>query len=286
MKIKVSSLNEALNLIKDRSVIAMTTSIIDDTPMAFLRNLIKSGQKDLSIVGVTGAGLNIDMVIGAGIVSELDTCSISLGDFGPAPNFQRYIKKANQIILKDNTCGVMYSMVQAGIMGVPFVPVRGLWGTDIFKNRRDLKIRKNPFQKGEDIIIASAIKPDVAIFHGVKADKFGNTITAPQRDDLMLAQASSKVVVTVEEIVQSILHAPEPSKGSFIPGIYVDAVVELAGGAHPGGCYQSYNADVEHINEYIQSSKTHDLFLSYLDKYVFSVSAQSDYFKAINLKTS
>jgi glutaconate CoA-transferase subunit A len=273
MRIKISSLNDALNLIKDRSVIAMTTSIIDDAPMAFLRNLIKNGQKDLSFVGVTGAGLNIDMVIGAGIVSEVDTCSISLGDFGPAPNFQRYITKASQINLKDNTCGVMYSMVQAGVMGVPFVPVRGLWGTDIFKNRRDLKIRKNPFNKGEDIIIASAIKPDVAIFHGLKADKFGNTITAPQRDDLMLAQASSKVVVTVEEIVQSILHAPEPSKGSFIPGIYVDAVVELPGGAHPGGCYQSYDSDVAHINEYIQSSKTHDLFLRYLEKYVFSISA-------------
>lgn len=271
MKTKVSSLNDALNLIKDRSVIAMTTSIIDDAPMAFLRNLIKRGQKHLRFIGVTGSGLNIDMVIGAGIVSELDTCSISLGDFGPAPNFQRNIKKDNQINLKDNTCGVMYSMVQAGVMGVPFVPVRGLWDTDIFKNRGDFKLRKNPFSKGEDIILASAIKPDVAIFHGIKADKFGNTITAPQRDDLMLAQASSNVVVTVEEIVQSKLRAPEPSKGTFIPGIYVDAVVELPGGAHPGGCYQSYNADVKHINEYIQSSKTQDLFLSYLNKYVFTV---------------
>ena len=102
MRIKVSSLNEALKLIENRSVIAMTTSIIDDAPMGFLRYLIRNGRKNLSFIGVTGSGLNLDMLIGSGIVSEVDTCSISLGDFGPAPNFQRYIK-SGQIKIKDNT---------------------------------------------------------------------------------------------------------------------------------------------------------------------------------------
>src|SRR5215510_5402201 len=91
-------------------------------------------------------------------------------------------------------------MIQAGSMGVPFLAVRGLLHSDILKHRPDLLVRENPFNPGEQIVMAQAIRPEVAVFHALKADRWGNAVTPGHRDDLMLARAARRVIVTVEEI--------------------------------------------------------------------------------------
>ena len=96
-------------------------------------------------------------------------------------------------------------MVQAGSMGVPYVPVRGFSGSDVVERRPDtFKVAASPFEPGESFVVAKAITPDVAIFHGLKADQFGNVIVRKGGDELMLAQSARKVIVTVEEIVDAI----------------------------------------------------------------------------------
>ena len=70
----------------------------------------------------------------------------------------------------------MYSMVQAGSMGVPFVAVRGLLGSDILVHRPDLRVVENPFQETESVVVAQPIRPEVAVFHAIRADRFGNAL--------------------------------------------------------------------------------------------------------------
>ena len=282
MKDKVVSLQEAAGMVRSGHALSMTTSLVEDTPMAFLRELIRSRKRDLKVIGVTGGGLNVDLLIGAGAASAVETCSLSLGPFGPAPNFQRRLKRGEARII-DSTCGVMYSMVQAAAMGVPFVPVRGLLGTDLLEYRDDFKVVEDPFSPTEDIVLAPALKADVAIFHGLRADRAGNVITPPHRDDLLVAQAADKVVVTVEEVVRGTLEAVPPSEGTFIPAIYLDAIVYAPFGTHPAGCWGGCDVDASHLREYVEASSSQAAFSRYLDRYVFGMSGQREYLQAVGL---
>ena len=118
-------------------------------------------------------------------------------------------------------------------MGVPYVPVRGLAGTDILARRTDMLIAHNPFNAEEKDVVAMAINPDVAICHALKADKFGNAIFRRGGDELLVAQASDRVIVTAEEIVDQVT-AADPD-GQFISSLNVTAVVHAPHGAHPFG---------------------------------------------------
>ncbi len=102
MQEKLMLLEEAATVVKDGFLVGLTTSTLDNAPMAFLRELIRRGAKQLRLVTLTGGGLNADLLIGAGMVAEYETCSCALGTYGPAPNFQRALR-AGLIKMKDST---------------------------------------------------------------------------------------------------------------------------------------------------------------------------------------
>ena len=102
MQEKLMPLEEAVTVVKDGSLVGLTTSTLDNAPMAFLRELLRRGTKSLRLVTLTGGGLNADLLIGAGVVAEYETCSCSLGTYGPAPNFQRALR-SGLIKMKDST---------------------------------------------------------------------------------------------------------------------------------------------------------------------------------------
>jgi glutaconate CoA-transferase, subunit A len=102
MKEKLGSLGTAAAGVKDGDLVGLTTSTIDNAPMAFLREVIRRGTAQLRLVTLTGGGLNADFLIGAGAVAEYETCSCSLSVYGPAPNFQRALR-AGLIKMKDST---------------------------------------------------------------------------------------------------------------------------------------------------------------------------------------
>ena len=102
MQEKLMPLEEAVTVVRDGSLVGLTTSTLDNAPMAFLRELLRRGTKSLRLVTLTGGGLNADLLIGAGVVAEYETCSCALGTYGSAPNFQRALR-AGLIKMKDST---------------------------------------------------------------------------------------------------------------------------------------------------------------------------------------
>jgi glutaconate CoA-transferase subunit A len=163
-------------------------------------------------------------------------------------------------------------MVQAGSMGLPFISVRGLLGSDILKHRPDLRVAKNPFNPGEEVVIAQPIRPDVAVFHALEADCWGNAVTPGLRDDIIMARAAKRVIVTTEEVSDCELTPRDAVDQTFLPAIDVDGVVHLPSGAHPASCGSLYSIDDVHLKEYLEASKEEGVFKSYLDKYVHSTS--------------
>lgn len=102
MREKLMSLEEAAAVVQNGALVGLTTSTIDNAPMAFLRAVIRRGVKNLGVVTLTGGGLNADLMIGAGAVATYETCSCALGPYGPAPNFQRALR-TSLITMKDTT---------------------------------------------------------------------------------------------------------------------------------------------------------------------------------------
>ena len=102
MQEKLIPLEEAAASVNNGALVGLTTSTLDNAPMAYLRELIRHGIKHLRLVTLTGGGLNADLLIGAGVVAEYETCSCALSTYGAAPHFQRALR-AGLIKMKDST---------------------------------------------------------------------------------------------------------------------------------------------------------------------------------------
>ncbi|MBC7105756.1 MAG: hypothetical protein H5T97_07440 [Firmicutes bacterium] len=149
-------------------------------------------------------------------------------------------------------------------MGLPFMPVRGLIGTDYLRIRPDFKVIRNPY--GEDELVAiPAIRPRLALIHGFRADRYGNVLTDKRESDPLLARAAERTVASVEEIVSEVV--PERDR-VVIPGIYVDAVVHLPGGAGPTACPGYYDVDDGEIQRYLSAARSPETFRQYLAEFV------------------
>ncbi len=167
-------------------------------------------------------------------------------------------------------------------MGLPFIAVRGLLGSDILKHRPDLLVQENPFNPSEQVVVAQPLRPDVAVFHALKADRWGNAVTPGRRDDLMMARAARRVVVTAEEIVAEPLSLRDAVDDTFLPALDVDVVVHVPLGAHPCGLGTLYDRDDAHLRVYLEAAKTPQTFQAYLDRYVYNVREQPEYWEQVD----
>ena len=192
-------------------------------PMAMTRPLIRCGPRDLHLVCVPTAGLQLDMLIGAGLVRTVETSAVSLGEAGGAPCFMRAVSRG-EIELRDSTCPAIHAGLMAVQKGVPFLTLRGLIGTDVLKNRADWRVIDNPFSTQPDPVVAiPAINPDVAIFHAPMADREGNVWIGRRRELASMAYASRHTYVTVERIVERNLLSDEIIAAGVLPALYVEA---------------------------------------------------------------
>ena len=261
------SLDEALSVITDGCMLVVPREV-SGVPMTATRALIRRGVKRLHLVALPTSSLQADLLIGAGCVATLETSAVSLGEFGPAPRFSAGIL-AGSFKMMDATCPALHAGLQAAEKGVPFMPLRGLIGSDILKHRDDWKVIDSPFGNDDPIVLLPAIKPDVALIHAAMADRFGNVWIGRQRELATMAHASNKTIATVEKIYDgNLLDDPALAAGT-LPGFYVDSVAIAERGAWPLGLPDYYSADAGHLAEYAKMAATPEGFAQYLDKYVY-----------------
>ena len=261
------TLDEALSIITDGCMLVVPREV-SGVPMAATRALIRRGLKGLHLVALPTSSLQADLLIGAGCVETLETSAVSLGEFGPAPRFSDAIR-AGSIVMKDATCPALHAGLQAAEKGVPFMPLRGLIGSDVLKYRDDWKVIDSPFGNGDPIVLLPAIKPDVALIHAPMADRFNNVWIGRQHELVMMAHAAAKTVATVEKIVDGDLLADPVLAAGTLPGFYVEAVAVAERGSWPLPLPDTYAADADHLAEYAAMAATREGFAAYLDKYVY-----------------
>lgn len=242
---------------------------------ALAHALVRRGVRGLRLLGVPVSGYATDLLIGAGCVAEVETSAVSLGEAGFAPRFTAAVK-AGTIRVRDATCPAIHSMLQAAEKGVPFMPLRGLIGSDILANRPDWKVIPNPFPEteGEDpIVLLPAKRPDVAAFHAAMADAEGNVWVGRRRELATLAHASARVLVTVERMHPGSLLEDERLAPGTISATYVEAVALAPRGAWPIALLDEYGFDAEHVAEYARMARTEEGFRAYCERFVFGAGA-------------
>jgi glutaconate CoA-transferase subunit A len=265
------SLDDALSAIADGCMLVVPREV-SGVPMAATRALIRRGIKNLHLVALPTSSLQADLLIGAGCVATLETSAVSLGEFGPAPRFSAAIT-GRTINMMDATCPALHAALQASEKGVPFMPLRGLIGSDVLKYRNDWKVIDSPFGDSDPIVLLPAIKPDVALFHAPMADRFGNVWIGRQRELATMTHAAARNVVTVEKIHDgNLLDDPLYAAGA-LPGFYIDSVAVVERGAWPLPLPDHYAVDGEHLALYAKMAATTEGFAEYLDKYVYEKKA-------------
>lgn len=200
--------------------------------MAATRALVRRRIHDLHLVCVPTSGLQADMLIGAGAIRTLETSAVSLGEYGSSPRFVEAVQQG-RLALKDATCPAIYAALQAAEKGLPFIPLRGLLGSDVLRHRSDWKVIDNPFAGNDPIVALPAIRPDVALFHARMADRFGNVFVGRERDVLLMAHAARSTLVTVENVVEGNLLDDPARAGAVLPAIYVSGIAIAHRGTWP-----------------------------------------------------
>ncbi len=263
----VASVEEAIAPIKDGCLLVVPREV-SGVPMEATRALIRRGVRNLHLVALPTSSLQADLLIGAGCVATLETSAVSLGEFGPAPRFSAAILEGT-IEMRDATCPALHAALQASEKGVPFMPLRGLIGSDILKYRKDWKVVDSPYGTNDPIVLLPAIKPDVALIHAQQADTSGNVWIGRQRELATMAHAARLTVATVETIYDgNFLDDPVMAAGT-LPGFYVENIAVAAKGCWPLGLPDFYGADADHLSMYARMSATENGFDEYLATYVY-----------------
>ncbi|MGH7152677.1 MAG: CoA transferase subunit A [Acetobacteraceae bacterium] len=245
------------------------------SPCALARALVRAGRRGLRLIGVPVSGYATDLLIGAGCVASLQSSGVSLGESGAAPRFQAALR-AGRIAMTDATCPAIHTMLQAAEKGVPFMPLRGIIGSDILAHRPDWRVIDNPFGDGGDpIVLLPALSPDFALFHAALADRDGNVFVGRRLELAMMAHAARRTLVTVERVVDDNLLEDERRAAGTIAATYIEAVAIAERGAWPLALLDEYPADAAHIAEYARMAKTEQGFAAYLQQYVTLPRAQA-----------
>ena len=237
--------------------------------VALAKALIRRGARGLRLVGVPVSGFATDILIGAGCVAEVQTSAASLGEAGFAPRFSAAVREGSVRVL-DATCPAIHTMLQASEKGVPFMPLRGVIGSDLLLHRPDWRVVPNPFSEaGEDpILLLPALRPDVGAFHAAMADARGNVWVGRRRECATIAHASARCLVTVERVVEGDFLQDERLAPGAISAAYVSAVAVAERGAHPVALLDEYAADSAYVAEYARAARTAEGFRAWLEREV------------------
>ncbi|MER9934174.1 CoA-transferase [Mesorhizobium sp. M0088] len=282
MKSKLISLDDALAPITTGSTLMLGGSLLRRPPNAAVRWLIKNDIRDLTVL-TWAATTAIDLLAAAGAVKRYEGIYAGLFNFGLAANFRRRVQEG-AIEVRDFSETAMVARLRAAAQGLPSLPIKTLFGSDIaLKNPEQIKEYACPIS-GERLQAVAAARSDFTILHGYVGDAFGNVQWPLVRDsddvDQMMAAASSRLIVTVEKIVPHEVISRRPAL-TYIPGQMVEAIVEIPFGAHPAAVDGFYDEDQAHLEAYVEASRTDQGASAYLDRYARQPGDHSDYLRLL-----
>src|SRR6266481_4301571 len=172
---KIFTLHEAIaELVPDGASVALGLQLEQMIPFAAGHEIIRQGKRNLRLIGPI-SDILFDQLIGAGCVKDVVAAWVGNVMMGTAYNFRRAVEQENPATPGEplkvfNMSNFTLALaLQAGAMGVPFLPTRTARGSDIPKNNHFFYEIMSPFasENGEREMLYAvcALVPDVAIVH-------------------------------------------------------------------------------------------------------------------------
>lgn len=280
---KVTTLVEAVASVSSGSHVSLPGFATSRCAMAFAHEVIRQKINKLTVSQCV-AGIDTDIMVGAGAVERVISGGGSRGRSGQHHCIVRGIEQGTLKTEELSSLSMTFRYL-AGSLGLPFIPIRSLNGSDILKRleQADPPVvgrLKDPFT-GEDWLVLKPLEPDVSVMQVQAADEDGNAwILGPRWDNEEQVKASARAVVITEQLVstETIRRFPERTR---IPSFKVSHVVHLPFSAHPASVYGVYDFDKAHIKLYAEASKTPEGFQKYLEEFVLGVKDHWDYLERV-----
>lgn len=280
---KLSTIKEAVASIQPGDHVSLSGFATARCSMAFAHEVIRQGLKDLTISQCVAA-MDADILIGAGSVSKIIYGGGSRGRTGQHFCIRRAIESGSLEVEEYSSFSMAFRYL-AGSLGLPFIPIRSLKGSDILSKLQTESppvtgYVEDPFT-GDQWLVLSPLTPDVAVVQVQVADEEGNAqILGPRWENEEQVKAAGRTIVITEKLVSTEIIRQDPDR-TIVPGFLVSHVVQLPFAAHPSSVYQCYDFDSDHIDYFADASKTAEGFQAYLEEYVSGVKDHNAYLEKV-----
>jgi glutaconate CoA-transferase subunit A len=275
---KLMSMRDAMaQHVPSGSMVLMGAQLEQMIPFAAGHELIRQGRRDLTLVGPI-SDILFDQMIGAGCVSRVMAAWIGNVSAGVGYCFRRAVERnvPRRLEVIDYSNFTIALALQAGAMGVPFMPTYATLGSDLLKKNGNLREFASPVSE-ETLVAVRALRPDVAILQAQRADAQGNAhIWGSLGLAVDGARASRKVIVVAEQIVEPGIISSDPNR-TLVPGFLVSAVVHEPGAAHPSPVQGYCGRDHAFFAEYHERSRRVEDFEEWLSHWVLRMNDRREY---------
>lgn len=278
---------EAAEMIRDGMTIAIGGFINSSHPMAVVRQIIRRGVKNLTVVGAASGGLDLDLLIAAGCVKKLVTTYMGGEHYCPVAPFFRVAAQRGELEIFECDEGMFYCALRAAAQGLPSTPWKAGIGTSFPEINPEIKVYNDPIS-GEPVLAIPAITPELAIIYAAHSDAYGNVQhVGTGFGDRAMWRAAKKTIAQVERVLPNEEIRKDPRATSLYG---VDAVVRAPYGSHPFAGPGYYIEDGANIREYVAAGNAYAKngdrkpFDNYLQKYVLDPKTHEDYLEVIGIR--
>ncbi|PYX08821.1 MAG: CoA transferase subunit A [Acidobacteria bacterium] len=296
---KVCNMREAIaELVSDGSSVALGLQMEQMIPFAAGHEIIRQKKRGLRLIGPI-SDILFDQMIGAGCMEQVIAAWVGNVMMGSAYNFRRAVEQDGMKVFNMTNFTIALAL-QAGAMGVPFLPTNTALGSDVTRGNEFFAEIDSPFageQKPsgdgrpwsnprgarqtepitEKLLTVRALNPDVTIVHVQRADREGNAHCWGSFGVMLEGvRAAKRVIVVAEEIVEPEVIASDPNR-TVVPGFLVNAVVECRYGAHPSPVQGYYKRDDAFFRQYHEQTKTKNDSDAWLERWVYGVADRAAY---------
>jgi acyl CoA:acetate/3-ketoacid CoA transferase alpha subunit len=246
-------------------------------PMSLTREIVRQGIGELRLAGQ--GVLEADLLLAAGLIKALDITYIGLEVYGVSAALRREVESGRVEQCVEWSNAALAWRFKAAAMGVPFIPVRSMLGTDTLSFSA-AKVVECPFT-GDPLCLLPALILDVGLIHVHRADMYGNAqIDGISGFAAEMARASRRLLISTEEIVSTEAIRSNPEK-TIIPYYLVDAVIEAPFGSHPGEMCYMYERDEPAIKAWVEASAEPETASAYLDRTIHALPDHQAYLELV-----
>ena len=263
------------DFVPDGASVALGLQMEQMIPFAAGHEIIRQKKRGLTLIGPI-SDILFDQIIAAGCAEQVIAAWVGNVMMGSAYNFRRAVEQ-DELKIFNMTNFTVALALQAGAMGVPFLPTRTALGSDVPKGNHFFYQIFSPFTPKEPLWAVRALNPEVTIVHVQRSDAEGNAHCWGNFGVLLEGvRAAKRVIVVAEEIVEPEAIASDPNR-TVIPGFMVSALVHCPYGAHPSPVQGYHNRDNAFFRQYHQQTKTKADSDAWLERWVYSVEDRRAY---------